>query len=372
MRICVIVDDEPLKLRIGRALAACREHDAGQSIRADQAEASLAAQKPDVVLIASNRLPEQTVAMVARIRDLTSGHLLVVGPVLDPRTVLGVLRGGAADYVDEAAVEEELAPALERLKSGRAGSRANPGRLIAVLGPSGGGGASMLTANLALAMARSQERSLAVDLNPRNGDLAAMYDVRPSHTLQDLCRVATRIDRVLFEQTLSKLPTGVSLLASPRGFEAVLSTEGVTRVLELGRDLFPRVVADCDPALPQESLAALRSADSILMILRLEFNSLRNAKTMLDHLERQRVDPKKISLVANRVGQPKEIPAAKVEEALERKFFAKLPDDPKAALGSQNNGIPVLIEYPSSRLSKALVMLASALDALPAPEAKGT
>jgi pilus assembly protein CpaE len=229
----------------------------------------------------------------------------------------------------------------------------------------------MVAANLALAMAKTRQRSLAIDLKQRSGDLAALFDLKPSHTLQDLCREVTRIDRVLFEQTLSKLPTGVSLLASPRSFDAALSTEAVTRVLDLGRGMFPRVVADCDPTLPDESIAALRSADAVLLVLRLEFNSLRNAKAMLDHLERQRIDPRKVFLVANRWGQPKEIPAAKVEDALGRKFFAKLPDDPKAALGSQNNGVPVLAEYPSSRLSKALTALAAALDALPAPESKG-
>jgi pilus assembly protein CpaE len=370
MRVCVIAEEEPLKSRIQQTLASGRELDADSAVRVGQAEAHLASRKPDVVLVAAVRPAEQTVELVARLRDLTPGQLVVVGPVSDPRLVLGVLRSGAADYVDEAAVEEELIPALERLKSGRVG-RANPGRLYAVVAPSGGSGASMVAANLALAMAKLRQRSLAIDLKHRSGDLAALFDLRPSHSLLDLCRVATRIDRVLFEQTLSKLPTGVSLLASPRSFEAAISAEAVTRVLDLGRGLFPRVVVDCDSTLPDESIAALRSADAILLVLRLEFNSLRNAKAMLDHLERQRIDPRRISLVANRVGQSKEIPASKVEDALDRKFFAKLPDDTKAALGSQNNGVPVLIEYPSSRLSKSLTALAAALDALPASESKG-
>lgn len=371
MRVCVIAEEEPLKSRIQQALASGSDLEADSAVRVGQAEAHLASRKPDVVLVSAVRPAEQTVELVARLRDMTSGQLVVVGPVSDPRLVLGVLRSGAADYLDEAAIEEELIPALERLKSGR-GARANPGRLYAVVAPSGGSGASMVAANLALAMAKTRQRSLAVDLKHRCGDLAALFDLRPTHTLLDLCRVANRIDRVLLEQTLSKLSTGVSLLASPRSFDATLSSESVARVLELGRGMFPRIVADCDPALPDDTIAALRSADSVVLVLRLEFNSLRNAKAMLDHLERERIDPRRISLVANRWGQPKEIPAAKVEDALNRKFFAKLPDDPKAALGSQNNGVPVLIEYPSSRLSKALTALAAALDALPASESKGS
>ena len=371
MRVCVIADEEALRTRVRQALAGGYECDAGQMIRVDQAETHLARNKHDVVLVATGRSSGHEVELISRLRDMIPGHLLAIGPVSDPRLVLNVLRGGAIDYVDEATLDAELPPALERLKFGR-GTRMNPGRLIAVLSPSGGCGSSMLSANLAVALAKSHERCLAVDLKSRAGDLAAMFDVRPSHTMQDLCRVAGRIDRVLLEQTLSKLPNGVGLLASPRSFEANISAEAIGRVVELGRSLFPRIIADCDPTLTEDSVEVLRLADSVLMVLRLEFNALRNAKALLDQLERLRVDPRKISLVANRVGQAKEIPAAKVEEALSRKFFAKLPDDPKAALGSQNNGNPVLLDYPSSRLSKALTALAASLNTLVPSETKGS
>ena len=365
MRVCVITDEESLSTRIRQALLAATSYEVAQAIRVDQAESHLARNKYDVVLVATGRSFEHTVATIARLSDFTSCPLLVIGPVSDPRLVLNVLRGGADDYVDEGAVDEELVPALERLKYGRA-TKSTPGRIHAVLSPSGGGGATTVAANLALAMAKGHERCLAIDLKTRTGDLAAMFDMRPSHTLEDLCRVSSRIDRLLFEQTLSLLPSGIGLLASPRSFESAPSAESVSRILELGRSLYTRVVLDIDPTLPEASVEALRAADSVLVVLRLEFNSLRNAKAVLEHMERRGIDPRKTLLVANRVGQPKEIPAAKIEEALNRKFIAKLPDDPKAAVGSQNNGIPVLTEYPSSRLSKTLLALASVLDALPA------
>lgn len=371
MRVCVIADDERLRSRIRQALSAVGGCDPGQELGIDQAESYLLRNKPEVIVFAAGHSPEQAITMVSRLMECTSGQLLAVGPVSDPRMVLGVLRGGAVDYVDESVVEDELAPALDRLKHGRA-NRANPGRLYAVVSPSGGGGASTVAANLAVAMAKINQRCLAIDLKLRSGDLAAMFDLRPTHTLQDVCRVSSRIDRVLLEQTLSSHPSGVSLLASPRSFNATISSEAIMRILELGRSLYPRSIVEIDPSLPEESLEALQMADSILVVLRLEFNSLRNAKAILEFVERQGVDPSKFLLVANRVGQPKEIPASKVEEALTRKLFAKIPDDPKVAVGSQNSGIPALTEYPSSRLSKTLLSMASALNALPATHVKGT
>lgn len=367
MSVCVIADEERLGARISQALVAIGEEcPSDHIVRVAQAEQYLIRNHPDLVLVAGGRDIQEATSTFSRLRDLTVGHLLAVGPVLDPKLVLGILRSGVADYVDEAALETELASALTRLKTARVG-RASPGRLIAVVGPSGGSGASLIAANLAVAMAKLKERCLLIDLKSRTGDLAAFLNLKPSHTMQDLCRVASRIDRVLFEQTLSSHPTGVGLLASPRSYEAASSVEAMIRIFDLGRALFPRILVDVDPSLPEETMETLRQANHVLIIMRLEFNSLRNAKTLLDHLERCGHDPRKILLIANRVGQPKEIPAAKVQEALGRKFYAMVPDDPKSALGSQNNGVPAMTEYPSSYFSKALRTLAAAINGLENP-----
>lgn len=371
MRVCVISEEESLGSRICGALAAAgQECPAGQSVRFDQAERFLARDRPELIVAATGRHADAAIAAVSRLRDMTTGHLLAVGPVSDPRLVLGILRGGAVDYVDETAVETELASALMRLTNGK-GARAVPGRVCAIVGASGGSGSSLIAANLSVALAKLGERSLAIDLKSRCGDLAALMDLKPSHTMQDVCRVASRIDRTLLEQTLSKHASGASLLASPRRFDADFSGEALTRVMDLGRSMFSRVVVDVDPNLTDATLEALRSADATLVVLRLEFNALRNAKAMLDHMERHGFDPQKLHLVGNRVGQRKEIAAAKVEEALGRKFFATLPDDPKAALSSTNNGVPVVIEWPSSRLAKGLTAMATALNKLAPPAPSG-
>ena len=368
MDIHIIAETDALGTRVREVLAAAGQAcPASAVVREDQARTHLARAHPEVVIVALGNDPESASATVARIRGLTATPLLAVGRVSDPKIILRILRAGAVDFVDESELESELADAIARLRANRETAAAAPGRLLVVLSPSGGSGSSLVAANLAVAMAKTHERTLLIDLKPRCGDLAAMLDLKPSHTLQDLCRVVARIDRSLLEQTLARHATGVSLLACSRGFhEHAATAEGLARIIDLGRSMFPRLVFDADPSLSDESLGVLRAADAVLLVMRLEFNSLRNAKTSLDHLERQGIDPKRIRLVGNRKGQPKEIAPAKVEEALGKTFFALIPDDPKAALGAQNNGVPVLMEYPSSWLSKAILKLAASLDALPA------
>ncbi len=364
MEIAVVHDNEMMATRVRQALGVAGWNcPSGHLVGLDRAETYLVRARPGLVIVVTGGDPS---SVVAKLRRLATGPLIAVGPVSDPRLVLAVLRAGAVDFVDEDDIESDLPAAIERLDSSRDRPTA-PGRFLAVLAPSGGSGASLIAVNLAVAMARAHGTSLLVDLKPRSGDLAAMLDLKPTHTLPDLCSVVERIDRTLMEGTLAKHASGVHLLASARSYAlpTPASAEGLATVLELGVALFPRVIADVPSDLGDESIAALAEADAILIAIRLEFNALRNAKGMIDHLERHEIDPGRIVLVGNRRGQPREIPPATVEEALRRKFLATLPDDPKAALASLNNGTPVLIENPRSYLAKALAGLATSLDALP-------
>ena len=379
MSVCVVSDRGPLGERIRKALVGSgRECPASQVVRADEAEPLLRA-RPGLVVFATGPDPTAALPTVARLGALAPAGLVAVGPLAEPKVILSVLRGGAADFVDEADLEAELPAALARLDvagPGRTGTgRAAPGRIVAVVAPSGGSGSSLIAANLGVAFVKAHRRTLLIDLKARAGDLAALLDLKPSHSLKDLGADPARIDRVLFEQTLTPHDSGVHLLASPREFrpQSPASPEAIARVLGLARDTFPRAILDVDPALGPEQLAALRLADIVLVVMRLEFNPLRNAKPLIEHLERERIDLKRLALVGNRQGQPKELAPAKVEEALGRKFAHLLPDDPKAAIRAQNNGVPVMFESPSSRLARGLAKLATVLDALPAlPTPKGS
>ena len=95
----------------------------------------------------------------------------------------------------------------------------------------------------------------------------------------------------------------------------------VRRTLALARGLFGQVVVDLDHSFREEQIQVLKQADIILLILRLEFASLRNARRALDYLEYLGVGKDRVRLVANRYGQPKEVPAAKAEEALGMKIL---------------------------------------------------
>jgi pilus assembly protein CpaE len=328
-----------------------------------RAAEGLARGRPELLVVVLPPDPQQALAVTEGLQLPAPVRVLVVGPAAEPRLVLRALRGGAHDYVDEADLEAELPAALGRLRVDLA-SQSEPGRTIAVFAPSGGSGSSTLAVNVATVLAREHQSALLVDLKLEAGDLAALLDLKPTHTLADLCRNAARVDRVMFERLLVRHGSGVHLLAPPRTLADVghVCPEGIRQALVLARALFPYVVADLDHSFREEQAQVLRQADVILVVLRLDFTSLRNTQRALEYLGRLAIPPDRVRVVVNRYGQPRELPAAKAEEALGVKVFHYVPDDPKTVNRANNHGVPVVLDNPSAKVARSVTQLALSIN----------
>jgi pilus assembly protein CpaE len=229
-----------------------------------------------------------------------------------------------------------------------------------VLACSGGSGASTLAVNVAAALAREHQRCALLDLKPGRGDLAALLDLRPAFTLADLCVNAARLDRAMFEKLLTPHPSGVHLLASPQAFDGLrlITAQGVGQALDLARKLFPHVVVDVEDCFHEEQVLTLRQAAVVLLVARLDFTSLRNARRILAHAHELGVPPDRLRLVANRHGQPGELAVDEAEEALGMKIAHFVPDDPKAVNHANNAGVPVVLKAPAARVSQRIAQAA--------------
>ena len=316
-----------------------------------------------VLALPSDR--QRGLALLPTLARLAPGNVLAVGPTEDARVVLQALRSGATDFIDSADLEVDLEAALGRLSESKV--PVDPGRLYAVLAPNGGAGSSTLAANLAVCLAKEHKDVGLIDMKLEAGDLASLMDLRATFTLADLCHNAARLDRVMFERSMTKHESGVHLLAPPhRPSEAQqVRPETVGVALTFARANFPRVVVDLDHSFREEQMIVLRQADVILVVFRLDFASLRNARKTLEFLDGIEVPRDRVRLVVNRLGQPQEVPPAKAEEALGRKVSHFVPDEPKTINRAGNLGIPVVVQSPSAKVSKSLAALAASLDAPP-------
>jgi pilus assembly protein CpaE len=329
----------------------------------DLAVQQLTGSRADMVVVVLSPDIETALSVLHGLRSAVHARLLALGPAAESKLILRALRNGADQYLDEEDPAAELASVVKRLKT-EAGVESEPGRLVVILGPSGGSGSSTLAANVATVLAKEHTSCVLLDLKLEAGDLAALLDLKPTHTLAELCMNSSRLDRVMFERSLVRHASGVHLLAPPRNYADIgqVTADGIRHTVAMARLLFPYVVADLDHSFREEQLMVLRQADVIVLLLRLDFTSVRNVRKTLEHLERLGIDKGRIQVVVNRYGQAKEVPAAKAEEALGVKILHYIPDDPKTVNRANNSGIPVVLEAPSAKVSKSVVRLAHSVN----------
>jgi pilus assembly protein CpaE len=370
MNVLLVTDDEVTGLEIRKILLRNGlDCPASSFVRTELAAQQLGRTPAELVVVVMPDDPDRAISLLGVLENLSRPEgmrVLAVGPASDPKMVLRALRGIVDDYLDITELSTEMEDALARWRSSRA-SQVEAGRVITLLAPSGGSGSSTLAANLAALLAQKYKSVVLIDMKLQTGDLAALLDLKPTYTLSDLCQNIARLDRTFFERSLTRHECGVHLLAPPRRFDdvAYITPEGVQQAIELARSAYPYVLVDLDHSFRPEQAEVLRRSQLVLLVLRLDFASLRNARRAIEYMEHLGINRDRIRLVVNRHGQPKEISPARAEEALGMKVFHLVPDDPKAVNRANNNGVPVVLSEPRSYVSKSLAKLASGVNGRP-------
>ena len=373
MRTYILSDSEALASQVRHALARRGYECPPDGVLPLADYTHLGEVQSDLVVLCLAPDPDRALTALtalAEMRPAVESRVMAVGPGADPKLILRTMRAGADEFVTEDEFATEFDEALTRLGKGAAGSVS--GKAFAVLGASGGSGASTVAVNVAAAFARDHGGGILIDLKLETGDLAALLDLDTPHTIADLCGGHNSPDRDMLEQSLVSHASGVRLLASPRRQASAIRTKssmsgpGVTadtvrEVINLARAVCPHTVVEVNPTFREEQTQALRMADAVLFVFRLDFTSLRNTRRALEHLDAVGIDRGRVRLVGNRHGQPHALKPADVEEALGLKLFHLVPDDPNAMNIAANVGEPGVLGLPKAPSSRSLKQLAASL-----------
>ena len=314
-----------------------------------------------VVILPSDA--EAALAVIRQIEKAVGCQILAIGRADDPKLILQAMQDGADEYLDENEIDDELVEAIIRFKS-RYDSEQNesdaPGRVISVMSPSGGCGSSTVAANIAITLAGHHGTCGLLDLCLSAGDLAPLLDLQPTHTIADLSKKLDRVDPGMFEKCFAKHKQGVHLLAAPKDLAQVGDVEPsvVRQVLSMARRKFDYVVADLAHTFGAEQVEALWQSEIILVVVRLDYTSIRNARRTFDYFEQVGIGVDRVQVVVNRYGEKKQLSMRQAEEALGMKVAHSIPDDPSRVNTAINAGIPVVLQAPTAKISKRLAALA--------------
>jgi pilus assembly protein CpaE len=117
---------------------------------------------------------------------------------------------------------------------------------------------------------------------------------------------------------------------------------------------FPQLVVDLEDCFHEEQVTALEQATGVLLVSRLDFTSLRNARRALDHFTKLGVARTRVKVIVSKSGQPSELPIEEAEDALGEKLSRFVPYDPATVNAANNSGVPAVIKNPKSKMAHAI------------------
>ncbi len=160
---------------------------------------------------------------------------------------------------------------------------------------------------------------------------------------------AEEIDAEVVHRVLLRHESGVQILAAPRRpYEAEsLQDQQVGRVLDILRRQSDYIVLDLPHDFTASTLAALDSADRILLVTAPELAAVRCASAALDVFERLEYPKEKIELVLNWTFKGKGLSRAEIEKVLRREIKIVIPHASDTLVSALTFGRPAVFADPA-------------------------
>lgn len=363
MRVVVASENQREQLR-PQFLGAGLECGAADCVAFAELEARLAHAGADLIVVHIGGEPSSALSIIHKTSMMGAAPVLALGSTSDPQFVIQALRGGAREYLDENKLNEELPAALEKLS--RAGViKFKVGRTVAVTAIVPGSGVTTVASNLAfaLAVAHPQQVMLA-ELATDVPTLALALDLVPRHSIAELVRDWGRTDATMIRQSVVEHAGGVQVIAHAPETLVASSVEplAMRRLSLLMRTLYEWTVLDLGHSAHAAALEAMRVAETVVVVTRLDIPALRLTRRYLKELVDRGIAEERLKPVANFYGQSKQIAWKKAQEALGVPIAVWLPDDPASLNQALNQGQPVVRLAKSAKISKRIHELAQLLN----------
>ena len=325
------------------------------------------------LLVVGPAIPVSDALVCARsIRESGSGAGIVLCPSEITQELLhAALRVGVDDVVASAApaveMRDVLGEALRRIRSRSTGSDeqtavARTGQVVTVLSMKGGVGKTVVSTNLAVALARLGKSVALVDLDLQFGDVGIMLGLEPTQTIVGAVQSGERLDAEMLRGFLVEHSSGVRVLLAPTLPEdaEIVTASRIDRIIGLLVTMFDYVVIDTPPTLDEAVLTALDRSDRVLVVTMMDVASVKNSRVSLQKLRQLGYNGSLVDIMLNRADSKVYLKAEEVEAAIGMPIKYRLPSDLQIPR-SVNKGVPVVLDAPRSHPARVLEETAKAI-----------
>jgi pilus assembly protein CpaE len=282
------------------------------------------------------------------------------------------MRAGIRDVVDLTQGAQELRDAVDRaiawasnLRSLRGAMADNPsqrGMVISIFSSKGGTGKTMLTCNLATAIADVTGRdTAAVDLDVDMGDVFSYFGIEAKHQIQDLIELGEGASRETILSHGHEITDHLwAFAAQPDPTVETPGGEAVGKFLRALRSTFPYVVVDASADYTDLALSCFDLSDAICLVTALDVVGVKHLSKALDTLVGIGLPRERFRIVLNRADSKVGLDSSDVERVMKIQVDTMIPSSRLVPM-SLNRGKPVYLEEPNSEITKSIRTLASRL-----------
>ncbi len=360
--IVVVDPDVNSRADTTRALALSNFNVSGEASYGIDAVTMVKDKNPEIVVLSMDEPIARATQTMSSIADaLPDTPIIVYSGLSDAASVRRAMVAGARDYLVKPPRPEELARAIysvleqeERRRSralGDTASSAARGTVLTVFGAKGGIGKTTISTNLATALAKNSNSSVAiVDMDTRFGDVAIMMDV---------------VGRESISEYLVQHSSGVEILPAPLHPTewGSISRQHISKIVDLLAQTHDYVVIDTPGAFNELVATALEDANIILLVTSIDLASIKDTALALEMLRAASVSEDKIKLIINHSTSANSLRPEDVERVLDYKVFWRIPHD-VAVSNSNQLGQPIVLAKPYARASRAITDISLALSGL--------
>lgn len=264
-----------------------------------QLQGALEAEPPDVVLISAD-LTRQLAA------DGAAPHpgvrFVLVGRELPIDVLRAAVAVGAGDTILWPKEIKRLRRAVEQAPAAER-PRVSHGTLVAVWGPKGGSGTSIVAAHLAAAVASLGPPPLLIDLDLDHADQTAILGVEEeTKTVLDLIRVVDEITPAAIEGVARRHPSGLRAVLAPGspGESGLVKPSEAAALLRALREASDLVIVDLPSGWGEMVPFVAEESNHFVVVVTPDLLSLRRSRDALRMLRAAGLPSDRIRILVNR------------------------------------------------------------------------
>jgi pilus assembly protein CpaE len=342
--------------------------------------------QPDIVLMDINMPDLDGITASQEIVRLAPASQIIMMSVQSEADYLRrSMLAGAVDFLTKPFTSEELSSSIHRVHEMGAKRQSKPmasqeqqmglpaapgtaaytpspeGKLLLIYSPKGGTGCSTLAANLAIALAQTTSKKVAlVDASLQFGDADVLLSLQGTQTIVDAINRLDELDSELLSALMSTHTSGVKVLSAPPSpvDSDTISPETYKQVLNSLRKAFDYVVLDTWSYLDDTVLAAVDLAERILLVMTPEIPCVKSTKQFFEIAEALEFPLDRVDLILNKVYPRDGIRAEQIENSMKHKIQIQFDFEPQAIRKAVNQGQPVIVAQPNHPLSQGVLNLA--------------